>query len=66
MHLSANPMPLDSETAIVMSILILFAGIGGYIVMSKDILPEICVMTIVWTYIGPDTPGMEKRVTTYT
>jgi multidrug efflux pump subunit AcrB len=66
MHLSANPMPLDSETAIVMSILILFAGIGGYIVMSKDILPEICVMTIVWTYIGPDTPGMEKRVTIYT
>ena len=61
-------MPLDSETAIVMSILILFAGIGGYIVMPKDVLPEveIRVMTTVWTYTGPDTPDMEKRVTTYT
>jgi multidrug efflux pump subunit AcrB len=66
MHVSENPMPLDSETAIVMSILILFAGIGGYIVMPKDILPEICVTTIVWTYIGFDAPEIEKRVTTYT
>jgi multidrug efflux pump subunit AcrB len=50
-----------------MSILILLAGIGGYIVMPKDVLPEvnIPVVTIVWTYTGLDTPTMEKRVTTY-
>jgi multidrug efflux pump subunit AcrB len=51
-----------------MSILIMLAGIGGYIVMPKDVLPEvnIPVVTIVWTYTGLDTPEMEKRVTTYT
>ena len=55
-------------TFYVMSILILLAGIGGYIVMPKDVLPEvnIPVITIVWTYTGLDTPEMEKRVTTYT
>ncbi|MGD0107863.1 MAG: efflux RND transporter permease subunit [Rhodopila sp.] len=55
-------------TFYVMSILILLAGIGGYIVMPKDVLPEvnIPVVTIVWTYTGLDTPEMEKRVTTYT
>ena len=55
-------------TFYVMSILILLAGIGGYVVMSKDVLPEvgIPVVTIVWTYTGLDTPEMEKRVTTYT
>ena len=54
-------------TFYVMSILILLAGIGGYIVMPKDVLPEvnIPVVTIVWTYTGLDTPEMEKRVTTY-
>jgi multidrug efflux pump subunit AcrB len=51
----------------VMSILILLAGIGGYIVMPKDVLPEvnIPVVTVVWTYTGLDTPEMDKRVTTY-
>jgi multidrug efflux pump subunit AcrB len=55
-------------TFYVMSILILLAGVGGYIVMPKDVLPEvnIPVVTIVWTYTGLDTPEMEKRVTTYT
>jgi multidrug efflux pump subunit AcrB len=55
-------------TFYVMAVLILLAGIGGYIVMPKDVLPEvnIPVVTIVWTYTGLDTPEMEKRVTTYT
>jgi multidrug efflux pump subunit AcrB len=55
-------------TFYVMAILILLAGIGGYIVMPKDVLPEvnIPVVTIVWTFTGLDTPEMEKRVTTYT
>ena len=54
-------------TFYVMSILILLAGIGGYIVMPKDVLPEvnIPVVTIVWTYTGRH-PEMEQRVTTYT
>ena len=55
-------------TFYVMSILILLAGIGGYVIMPKDVLPEVKVpvVTIVWTYTGLDTPDMEKRVTTYT
>src|ERR1700760_573089 len=55
-------------TFYVMSILILLAGIGGYIMMPKDVLPEvnIPVVTIVWTFTGLDTPEMEKRITTYT
>ena len=55
-------------TFYVMSILIMLAGIGGYFIMPKDVLPEvnIPVVTIVWTYTGLDTPDMEKRVTTYT
>ena len=54
-------------TFYVMSVLILLAGIGGYIIMPKDVLPEvnIPVITIVWTYTGLDTPEMDKRVTTY-
>jgi multidrug efflux pump subunit AcrB len=54
-------------TFYVMSVLILLAGIGGYVVMPKDVLPEvnIPVVTIVWTYTGLDTPTMERRVTTY-
>jgi multidrug efflux pump subunit AcrB len=55
-------------TFYVMAILILLAGVGGYIIMPKDVLPEvnIPVVTIVWTYTGLDTPEMEKRITTYT
>lgn len=55
-------------TFYVMSILIILAGVGGYVVMPKDVLPEvnIPVVTIVWTYTGLNTPEMEKRVTTYT
>ena len=55
-------------TFYVMSVLILLAGIGGYVIMPKDVLPDvnIPVVTIVWTYTGLDTPEMEKRVTTYT
>src|ERR1700733_2225866 len=54
-------------TFYVMSMLILLAGIGGYIIMPKDVLPEvnIPVVTVVWTYTGLDTPEMESRVTTY-
>ena len=55
-------------TFYVMSILILLAGVGAFVVMKKDVLPnvDIPVVTIVWTYTGLDTPDMEKRVTTYT
>nr|WP_294505746.1 efflux RND transporter permease subunit [uncultured Rhodopila sp.] len=55
-------------TFYVMSILILLAGVGAYVVMPKDVLPEvnIPVVTIVWTYTGLDTPEMQQRVTTYT
>ncbi|HEY0422225.1 MAG TPA: efflux RND transporter permease subunit, partial [Rhodopila sp.] len=55
-------------TFYVMAVLILLSGVGGYIIMPKDVLPEvnIPVVTIVWTYTGLDTPEMEKRVTTYT
>ena len=54
-------------TFYVMSILILLAGIGGYILMPKDVLPEvnIPVVTVVWTYTGLSTPEMDKRVATY-
>jgi multidrug efflux pump subunit AcrB len=55
-------------TFYVMSILILLAGVGAYVVMPKDVLPEvnIPVVTVVWTYTGLDTPEMQQRVTTYT
>ncbi|HYZ24079.1 MAG TPA: efflux RND transporter permease subunit [Rhodopila sp.] len=55
-------------TFYVLAIVILLTGIGGYIVMPKDVLPvvDIPVVTIVWTFTGLDTPEMEKRVTTYT
>src|SRR3954454_17588827 len=55
-------------TFYVMSILILLAGIGAYVMMPKDVLPQvnIPVVTVVWTYRSLDTPEMEKRVTTYT
>jgi multidrug efflux pump subunit AcrB len=55
-------------TFYVMAILILLGGIGAFVIMPKDVLPEvnIPVVTIVWTYTGLDTPEMEKRVTTYT
>ncbi len=55
-------------TFYVMSILILLAGVGAYVVMPKDVLPEvnIPVVTIVWTYSGLDAPEMQQRVTTYT
>ncbi|MFL5280944.1 MAG: efflux RND transporter permease subunit [Rhodopila sp.] len=55
-------------TFYLMSILILLAGIGAYVMMPKDVLPQvnIPVVTVVWTYRSLDTPEMEKRVTTYT
>lgn len=55
-------------TFYVLAIVILLAGIGGYVIMPKDVLPavNIPVVTVVWTYTGLDTPEMEKRVTTYT
>jgi len=55
-------------TFYVMSILILLVGAGAYVMMPKDVLSlvNIPVEITVWTYTGPDTPEMEKRVTTYT
>ena len=50
----------------VISILVLLAGIGDYVIRPKDVLSEVDmpVITIVWTYTGMDTPEMDKRVTT--
>jgi multidrug efflux pump subunit AcrB len=54
-------------TFYVMSILILLAGIGGYVIRPKDVLPEVDIpdITAVRTYAGMDTPEMDKRVTAY-
>src|ERR1700692_2197488 len=54
-------------TFYVMSILILLAGIGGYVIRPKDVPPEVDIpgIMVVWTNIGMDTPKMDKRVTTY-
>ena len=51
----------------VLSVLILFLGIGAIVTMPKDVFPvvNIPVVTIIWTYTGLTTPEMEKRVTTY-
>src|SRR5689334_24302186 len=51
----------------VLSVLILFLGIGAIVTMPKDVFPSvnIPVVTIIWTYTGLTTPEMEKRVTTY-
>jgi len=51
----------------VLSVLILFLGLGAVVVMTKDVFPSvnIPVVTIIWTYTGLTTPEMEKRVTTY-
>ena len=51
-------------TFYVLAILILLAGIGSYVVMPKDVLPnvDIPVATIVWTYTGFDTPDMGPRL----
>ncbi|MGA2124853.1 MAG: efflux RND transporter permease subunit [Xanthobacteraceae bacterium] len=51
----------------VLSVLILFLGLGAVVVMPKDVFPSvnIPVVTIIWTYTGLTTPEMEKRVTTY-
>ena len=51
----------------VLSVLILFLGLGAIVSMPKDVFPNvnIPVVTIIWTYTGLTTPEMEKRVTTY-
>ena len=51
----------------VLSVLILFLGLGAIVTMPKDVFPtvNIPVVTIIWTYTGLTTPEMEKRVTTY-
>ena len=51
----------------VLSVVILFLGIGSIVSMPKDVFPSvnIPVVTIIWTYTGLTTPEMEKRVTTY-
>jgi multidrug efflux pump subunit AcrB len=51
----------------VLSVLILFLGLGAIVTMPKDVFPSvnIPVVTIIWTYTGLTTPEMEKRVTTY-
>jgi len=54
-------------TFYVLSVLILFLGLGAAVIMPKDVFPtvNIPVVTIIWTYTGLTTPEMEKRVTTY-
>jgi len=51
----------------VLSIVIMFLGVGAIVSMPKDVFPSvnIPVVTIIWTYTGLTTPEMEKRVTTY-
>ena len=51
----------------VLSVLILFLGMGAIVTMPKDVFPtvNIPVVSIIWTYTGLTTPEMEKRVTTY-
>ena len=51
----------------VLSVVILFLGLGAIVSMPKDVFPSvnIPVVTIIWTYSGLTTPEMEKRVTTY-
>ena len=51
----------------VLSVVILFLGVGAIVSMPKDVFPSvnIPVVTIIWTYTGLTTPEMEKRVTTY-
>ncbi len=51
----------------VLSVVILFLGLGAIVSMPKDVFPSINipVVTIIWTYTGLTTPEMEKRVTTY-
>jgi multidrug efflux pump subunit AcrB len=51
----------------VLSIVIMFLGVGAVVSMPKDVFPSvnIPVVTIIWTYTGLTTPEMEKRVTTY-
>ena len=51
----------------VLSVVILFLGVGAVVSMPKDVFPSvnIPVVTIIWTYTGLTTPEMEKRVTTY-
>ncbi len=51
----------------VLSVVILFLGLGAIVSMPKDVFPSvnIPVVTIIWTYTGLTTPEMEKRVTTY-
>jgi multidrug efflux pump subunit AcrB len=53
-------------TFVVLSMLILFLGIGSAIETPKDIFPyiNIPVVTIVWTYSGLTPPEMEGRVVT--
>ncbi len=54
-------------TFYVLSVLILFLGIGSIIRMPKDVFPsvDIPVVSVIWTYTGLTTPEMAKRVTTY-
>ena len=54
-------------TFYVLSLLMLLGGVGGIIVMPKDVLPtvDIPVVVVVWTYTGLDTTAMAQRITTY-
>jgi multidrug efflux pump subunit AcrB len=54
-------------TFYVLAVLIVLGGVGGIVVMPKDVLPvvNIPVVTIVWTYTGLDTAEMDQRITTY-
>ncbi|MCW6508965.1 efflux RND transporter permease subunit [Lichenifustis flavocetrariae] len=51
----------------VISLLVLFGGIGASVVTPKDVLPNvnIPVVVVVWTYNGLNTTDMASRITTY-
>jgi multidrug efflux pump subunit AcrB len=54
-------------TFYVLAVLIVLGGVGGIVIMPKDVLPVVNmpVVTIVWTYTGLDTAEMDQRVATY-
>ena len=52
------------HTFYVRAALILFLGVAAIRSMPTDIFPEIRipVVTVIWSYVGLTTPGMEQRV----
>jgi multidrug efflux pump subunit AcrB len=54
-------------TLYVLAALIVFLDISAITVMLEDIFPEINipVVSVIWQYTGLSTPGVERRITTY-